>query len=100
MNDKLKTNVTASWSLVFAVSGFICLPIIGPVISLILAGKAKKQIAASGEQGLKLTEISVLLSWIAIGLFIIIIIIAVPVILYFVAAFSAASAAATIIDEE
>ena len=68
MSDKPKPNQAALWSLILSIAGFLCIGPIGWIISLILAGNAKKQIAASGEPGEKMINVAKILDWIGIGL--------------------------------
>lgn len=63
-----KNETLAVVSLIFGISGFVCLGIIGAVVAVITGGMAKKKIAASGGTlgGESLAKIGCILGWIGI----------------------------------
>lgn len=71
-----KNETLAIVSLIFGISGFVCLGIIGSIVAVITGSMAKKKIAASGGTlgGEGLAKVGLILGWIGIVLNILIII--------------------------
>ncbi len=72
-----KNETLAVVSLIFGISGFVCLGIIGSIVAVITGSMAKKKIAASGGAlgGEGLAKVGIILGWIGIILSIIAIIV-------------------------
>jgi len=62
------TNTYAIIALVAAISGFMGFALVGPVVGIIFARMAKKEIAGTGQDGLGMAKAAEIISWIQIAL--------------------------------